>query len=303
MPARYTGAPEFRAACLAAGLVLGCANWLLVRRVIGSRLRALADRLSDIAATVGNPVASAQGSSRPAADLALPVGSRDDLGTTAAAFNALLAALDHTRRFRSVVHATNDVLALLTPTGELSFVSDPVADVLGWTREELLGRHPGELLHADDADLFTDSGAPIAPDGHALSQVFLVQARHRDGSWRHLEVSSSDRRGGPAGRCGNGRSPTSSSGRARTCCPTWTPSPRSGWPRRYAAPRSPRPRSSPCSTGWGWPGVPTTTPHSCPAGSSSAWRWPAASSAPRRGSSPTSPPRSWTPRPPSGCSS
>ncbi|WP_052090993.1 putative bifunctional diguanylate cyclase/phosphodiesterase [Modestobacter caceresii] len=197
VPARYTGAPTFRAACLAAGLVLGCANWLLVRQVIGSRLRVLAGRLSDIATTVGNPVASAQGPARPAADLALPVGSRDDLGITAAAFNALLAALDHERRFRSAVHASNDVMALLTPTGEISFLSDSVADVLGWTREELLGRHAGELLHVEDADLFTDSGAPIAPEGHALSQVFLVQARHRDGSWRHLEVSSSDRRGDP----------------------------------------------------------------------------------------------------------
>ncbi|MCZ2846898.1 putative bifunctional diguanylate cyclase/phosphodiesterase [Modestobacter sp. VKM Ac-2978] len=197
VPARYTGAPTFRAACLAAGLVLGCANWLLVRQVIGSRLRVLAGRLSDIAATVGNPVASAQGPSRPAADLALPVGSRDDLGITAAAFNALLAALDLERRFRSAVHASNDVMALLTPTGEISFLSDSVADVLGWTREELLGRHVGGLLHAEDADLFTDSGAPIAPDGQPLSQVFVVRARHRDGSWRHLEVSSSDRRGDP----------------------------------------------------------------------------------------------------------
>ncbi|GAA4756860.1 EAL domain-containing protein [Modestobacter marinus] len=197
VPGRHTTAPTFRAACLAAGLVLGCANWLLVRRVVGARLRVLAGRLSDVAATVGNPVATAQSSSRPALDLALPVGSRDDLGTTAAAFNALLAALDHERRFRSVVHATNDVMALLTPTGELSFVSDSVATVLGWTREELLGRHAAELLSADDADLFTDSGAPIAPDGQPLSQVFLVQARHRDGGWRHLEISSSDRRDDP----------------------------------------------------------------------------------------------------------
>ena len=197
VPARYTGAPTFRAACLAAGLVLGCANWLLVRQVIGSRLRVLAGRLSDIATTVGNPVASAQGPSRPAAELALPVGSRDDLGITAAAFNALLAALDHERRFRSAVHASNDVMALLTPAGEISFLSDSVADVLGWTREELLGRHAGGLLHDEDADLFTDSGAPIAPDGQPLSQVFVVRARHRDGSWRHLEVSSSDRRADP----------------------------------------------------------------------------------------------------------
>ncbi|MCZ2817663.1 sensor domain-containing diguanylate cyclase [Modestobacter sp. VKM Ac-2984] len=196
VPARYAADPTFRAACLAAGLVLGAANWLLARRVIGSRLRLLADRIADVADAVGNPVGTAQASTLPAAALAVPVGSTDDLGTTAAAFNALLAALDRERRFRSVVQATNDVLALLTPSGSVSFVSDSVSDVLGWSREELLGRQVHELLHLEDADLFTADGAPIT-NADAPSQVFLVQARHRDGGWRHLEVSSSDRRDDP----------------------------------------------------------------------------------------------------------
>ena len=196
VPSRHTDDLVFRAACLGAGLVLGGANWLLARHVIGRRLRVLAGRLSDVAHAVGDPVASAQSSAAPATTLALPVGSADDLGTTAAAFNALLAALERERRFRSVVQATNDVLALLTPAGAVAFVSDSVSDVLGWSREDLLGRPAQELLHPEDADLFTDAGEPIT-HVDAPSQVFLVQARHRDGGWRHLEVSSSDRRGDP----------------------------------------------------------------------------------------------------------
>jgi diguanylate cyclase (GGDEF)-like protein/PAS domain S-box-containing protein len=191
-----TATPQLLAASLAIGLGLGGANWLLTRHVVGTRLRLLAGRIADVAHTVGDPVGSAQAPVRPAADLALPVGSADDLGTAAAAFNALLAALDRERRFRSVVHATNDVMVLVTPTGQVSFVSDSVTDVLGWSREELLGRHAGELLYAEDDHLFTPTGAPITHDDEP-SQVFAVRVRHRDGGWRHLEVSSSDRRDDP----------------------------------------------------------------------------------------------------------
>ncbi|WP_299956104.1 sensor domain-containing diguanylate cyclase [uncultured Modestobacter sp.] len=196
VPSRYAGDPVFRVACLVAGLVLGAANWLLARHVVGSRLRLLAGRITEVTHTVGDPVATAQGRVPPATALALPVGAADDLGATAAAFNALLVALERERRFRSVVQATNDVLALLTPGGQISFVSDSVSDVLGWSREELLGRQAQDLLHAEDADLFTADGEPVTREQDS-SQVFLVQARHRDGGWRHLEVSSSDRRGDP----------------------------------------------------------------------------------------------------------
>jgi diguanylate cyclase (GGDEF)-like protein/PAS domain S-box-containing protein len=196
VPSHDATSATFRAACLAAGLVLGAANWLLARYVIGTRLRLLAGRIAEVARTVGDPVASAHGPGRPAADLALPVESADDLGSAAVAFNALLAALDRERRFRSVVHATNDVMALLTPDGQISFVSDSITGVLGWTRDELLDLHAGDLLFAEDAHLFTTTGAPITHDGEP-SQVFLVRVRHRDGGWRHLEVSSSDRRDDP----------------------------------------------------------------------------------------------------------
>ena len=196
VPSVYAGTPDFRAACLAAGLVLGVANWLLARHVIGTRLRVLAGRLADVAAVAGDPAALASGSAPPVTDLALPVRSTDALGAAATAFNELLAALERERRFRSVVHATNDVMALLTDEGRISFVSDSVTDVLGWTRDELQDRHVGDLLYPEDSHLFTETGAPITHEGEP-SQVFLVRARAANGEPRHLEVSSSDRRDDP----------------------------------------------------------------------------------------------------------
>jgi diguanylate cyclase (GGDEF)-like protein/PAS domain S-box-containing protein len=191
-----TATGRLLAASSATGLGLAGLNWLLARYVIGSRLRLLAGRISAVAATVGDPVGSATGTSRPVSELAVPVGAADDLGTAAAAFNTLLSALDRERRFRSVVHATNDVMALLTPGGQVSFISDSVTTVLGWSREELVGRHASDLLFPEDDHLFTSAGEPITNDGE-ISQVFLVRVRHRDGGWRQLEVSSSDRREDP----------------------------------------------------------------------------------------------------------
>ena len=62
------------------------------------------------------------------------------------------------------------------------------------------------------------------------------------------------------------------------------PSEPAGWPR--------------CCWPSAWTRTPANDPTSCPAASSSAWRWPEPSSPGRRSCSPTSPPPSWTPRPP-----
>ena len=66
VPTRYAADPVFQAACLGAGLVLGGANWLLTRHVVGSRLRLLAGRLTEVARTVADPLAGASAPARPA---------------------------------------------------------------------------------------------------------------------------------------------------------------------------------------------------------------------------------------------
>ncbi len=195
VPTQYSRASTFRLACLAAGIGLGAANWLLARRVIGRRLQLLATRLSDVAETVGSPLAAG---GIPRAALTLPVGAADDLGRTAAAFNAMLAALDRERRFRSVVQATSDVIALVDLTGRISFVSDSVVDLLGRPPQELLGTRPSDLVHPDDVLRLGLPDGPGSPHARAgLPDVLLVRVRHSDGGWRSLEVTSSDRRTDP----------------------------------------------------------------------------------------------------------
>jgi diguanylate cyclase (GGDEF)-like protein/PAS domain S-box-containing protein len=198
VPTEYSRATTFRLACLAAGLALGAANWLLTRRVIGHRLQLLATRLTDVADAVGRPLNATGAPGAPGTDLALPVSAADDLGRTAAAFNSMLAALDRERRFRSVVQATSDVIFLVDPDGRISFVSDSVTDLLGRPPQALLGPLSRDLVHPDD---LAGLGAGLVPgaldDIPHLPGVFLVRVRHADGTWRHLEMTSSDRRADP----------------------------------------------------------------------------------------------------------
>ena len=133
--------------------------------MIGSRLRLLATRLTEVADTAGAALAAPGG---PRADLRLPVDSADDLGRTAAAFNAMLGTLDRERRFRSVVHASSDVIVIIDLAGRISFVSDSVTDLLGRSPGELLGRAPEELVHPDDL----------------AARSATVRVRHSDGTWR-----------------------------------------------------------------------------------------------------------------------
>lgn len=189
VPTEHSRATTFRLACLGAGIALGAANWFLARHVIGRRLQLLATRLTDVAGAVGAPL-----SGRSDADLTLPPGAPDDLGRTAAAFNAMLGALDRERRFRSVVHGTSDTIFLIDADGRLSFVSDSVEGLLGRPPAELLGEGARQLAHPDDI-----AGVAPGPPGadRAIPGVFVVRVRHADGSWRHLEMTTSDRRSDP----------------------------------------------------------------------------------------------------------
>jgi diguanylate cyclase (GGDEF)-like protein/PAS domain S-box-containing protein len=187
VPTEHSRATTFRLACLAAGIALGAANWLLTRHVIGRRLQLLATRLTDVAEAVGTTGTAGATD----ADLTLPAGAPDDLGRTAAAFNAMLGALDRERRFRSVVHGTSDTIFLIDGDGQLSFVSDSVEGLLGRRPGELLGAGALQLVHPDDI-------ARIAPGrSREVPGVFLLRVQHGDGSWRHLEMTTSDRRSDP----------------------------------------------------------------------------------------------------------
>ncbi len=95
------------------------------------------------------------------------------------------------QRFRALVQRASDLILVVDPTGVISYVSPSIARVLGHAAEDVRGTSWLDLLHPDDAahtrriyaELVATPGASAAGE---------VRARHRDGSWRTLEVNRSN---------------------------------------------------------------------------------------------------------------
>lgn len=97
---------------------------------------------------------------------------------------ATIAKSEH--RFRALVERGSDSIALIAPDNRISYVSPAVANVEGYTPEELVGRNGMEHTHPDDLpyvariveQLIAQPGKPIP---------VLWRRRHKQGHWVWLE--------------------------------------------------------------------------------------------------------------------
>src|SRR6202034_2951123 len=88
-------------------------------------------------------------------------------------------------RIERLFDATGDLLATITPDGRFTLLNPAWEEVLGWTRDELLARPMGELLHPEDVEQTT--AVMLAGRDHTAGLAnFTNRYRHRDGSWRWL---------------------------------------------------------------------------------------------------------------------
>jgi PAS domain S-box-containing protein len=94
-----------------------------------------------------------------------------------------------TRRFETLLEHSADYIHVLGPDGIAEYHSPSVERVLGYAPEELDGTDPFERLHPDDREAarrkFEDC---IGEPGREVTAE--MRARHKDGSWRWLEVKS-----------------------------------------------------------------------------------------------------------------
>ena len=100
--------------------------------------------------------------------------------------------------YRRVVETLTDVIALLDLEGNVVFTSHAVEDVLGYGREELVGREMGELIHPDDLEGARKALAETIASGR--SPLAETRVRHKDGRWISVEAKGTavlDEHGAP----------------------------------------------------------------------------------------------------------
>ncbi|MFL5574477.1 MAG: PAS domain S-box protein [Gemmatimonadaceae bacterium] len=90
------------------------------------------------------------------------------------------------RRFRALIERSSDAVLLYTPDGTIVYASPAVERILGYTPEELIGRHGHDLVHPDHRqDSMERREALVQRPYEAYSSETLV--RRKDGAWRWLE--------------------------------------------------------------------------------------------------------------------
>ena len=84
---------------------------------------------------------------------------------------------------------TLDIVALCSPENTFRYVSPSVERVLGYQPEELIGTVISDLVHPEDLEAY---GNAMIEELESVSGPFgpiEARYRHKDGSWRHLEVT------------------------------------------------------------------------------------------------------------------
>src|SRR5579859_1646550 len=107
------------------------------------------------------------------------------------------ALLDSERRFRALIENSSDGIALLDAQGQITYASPSSPHILGYDAGELVGHALVEVLHPDDRERLKHMLARllISVGATATEQYRL---RHRDGSWRWIEGTTTNLLAEPA---------------------------------------------------------------------------------------------------------
>ncbi|WP_334141201.1 PAS domain S-box protein [Rhabdothermincola sp.] len=96
-------------------------------------------------------------------------------------------------RFRSLVRFSGSVVQVLDDEARVRWCSPSAAEVIGYSDQELLGAWVGDYAHPDDLDAATNTFLTALREPGSTASI-VCRVRHRDGSWRWLECTFTNRR-------------------------------------------------------------------------------------------------------------
>jgi diguanylate cyclase (GGDEF)-like protein/PAS domain S-box-containing protein len=102
-------------------------------------------------------------------------------------------------RFRSLVQKASDVITILDSDGTIRYDSPAIEHLLGYEQGERVGRPTFEYVHPEDVERVKVSfGRALEHPG--VRPPLEFRSRHKNGSWRHLEVTRTNLLDDPAVR-------------------------------------------------------------------------------------------------------
>ncbi len=119
------------------------------------------------------------------------VPARDEIGILSQTLNTMAEALEKREealkrsemRFRAIIENVDDMIIILDPDGNRSYVSPAMVRILGFSHEELMSATAQDSIHPDDWPAVRELMASVqrTPGAVASGQG---RYRHKDGSWR-----------------------------------------------------------------------------------------------------------------------
>ena len=110
------------------------------------------------------------------------------------------AALERSAsRFRALIENSFDVITVFDSDGTVLYTTPSCRRVLGYEPEELIGRPGWELVHPDDQEEADKAFQRALADPGVVAQV-VHRIRHKDGSYRTVEIMGRNLLGHPAVR-------------------------------------------------------------------------------------------------------
>ena len=95
------------------------------------------------------------------------------------------------RRFQALVEHSRELVSINDPDGRVSYISPSVTYILGWTPDQIVGRHGADFVHPDEARRIADGLRDKTTHTDPTAPV-QFRFKHADGSWRWLEATTTN---------------------------------------------------------------------------------------------------------------
>jgi PAS domain S-box-containing protein len=97
------------------------------------------------------------------------------------------ALAESEEKFRALIENASDLIVILDEAGSYLYLSPAVADITGFSEEELIGKIQSDFLHPDDKDMVERIMEQVKSEEGVTQPIPNFRLRHQEGHWVNLE--------------------------------------------------------------------------------------------------------------------